>query len=108
MFRSPSILELLRYHSDNPNTDASVIKSVADSPAWKHIDSDVDISFGREARNLRFGMVLDGVNPFLHTNTTHSTWPVLMFLYKLPLYLVTIFFLHTTVRFDLEQDITNE
>jgi hypothetical protein len=64
MFRSPSISELLRYHSDNPNPDASVMKSVVDSPAWKHIDNDVDISFTREARNLRFRMVLDGVIHF--------------------------------------------
>jgi hypothetical protein len=52
MFRSPSISELLRYHSDNPNPDASVM------------NNDVDISFTREARNLRFRMVLDGVIHF--------------------------------------------
>jgi hypothetical protein len=46
MYRSPAIADLLRYHYDNPNDDNSVMKSVADSLAWKYIDSDVDRSFG--------------------------------------------------------------
>jgi hypothetical protein len=62
---------------------------VVDSPAWKHIDKNIDESFGQEPQHLRFGMALDGVNPFLHTNSTHSTWPVLMLLYNLPPYPVT-------------------
>ena len=89
MFRSPTISGLIKFHSDHPNTDAGIMKSVVDSPAWKHIDNDVDIAFGRDACNLRLGMALDGVNPFPHTNTTHSTWPVIMFLYNLPPYMVT-------------------
>jgi hypothetical protein len=32
---------------------------------------------------------LDGVNPFPHANTTHSTWPVLLMIYNLPPHLVT-------------------
>jgi hypothetical protein len=85
------------------------MKSVVDSPAWKHIDSDVDITFGREARNLRFGMALDGVNPFPHTNTTHSTWPVLMFLYNLPPYLVTkLFFIQLCILISGKMSPTNE
>jgi hypothetical protein len=89
MFRSPQISKLLRFHYDNPNMDSSVMKSVADSPAWKYIDSEIDQSFPQECRNLRFGMALDGMNPFPHTNSTHSTWPVLMLIYNLPPYLVT-------------------
>jgi hypothetical protein len=73
MFRSPTVSGLLKFHSDHPNTDDGVMKSIADSPAWKHIDNEVDVAFWREARNLRLGMALDGVNPFPYTNTTHST-----------------------------------
>jgi hypothetical protein len=88
MFRSPEISKLLCFHSDHPNIDNTVMKSVVNSPAWKHIDTNVDDSFARDGRNLWFGMFLDGVNPFPHTNMTHSTWPVLMFIYNLPPYLV--------------------
>ena len=90
MFRSPTISKLLRYHQDHPNNDESVMKTVADSPAWKHITLDhVDPSFALEPRNLRVGLSLDGVNLFPHSNTTHSTWPILLLIYNLPPYLVT-------------------
>jgi hypothetical protein len=65
------------------------MKSVVDSPAQKYIDNDVDRSFGGEIRNLRLGLSLDGVNPFPHANTTHSTWPMLLMIYNLPPHLVT-------------------
>lgn len=55
MFRSPAIAEMLRYHYEHPNMDKGVMKSVADSPAWKHVDTEVDPSFGDEIRNLQFG-----------------------------------------------------
>jgi hypothetical protein len=77
------------YHLDHPNTDRSVMKSVANSPAWAHVESDVDPFFGVEKRNMRFGLALDGINPFCHNNTQHSTWPILILLYNLPPYLVT-------------------
>ena len=90
MFRSPAISKLLRFHQNNPNTDETVMKLVVDSPTWKHITSEyVDPTFALEKRNLRFGLSLDGVNPFPHSNTTHSTWPVLLLIYNLPPYLVT-------------------
>jgi hypothetical protein len=55
MFRSPAISKLMRFHSDNPNSDDTMMKSVADSPTWKHIDTIMEILFGRDARNLRLG-----------------------------------------------------
>ena len=90
MFRSPIISKLLRFHQDHPNLDETIMKSIPDSPVWKHITSEhVDPTFGIEKRNLRLGLSLDGVNPFPHSNTTHSTWPVLLLIYNLRPYLVT-------------------
>jgi hypothetical protein len=109
MFRSPVISKLLQFHTDHPNTNPRVMKSVAASPAWKHINTDVDNSFGQESRNLRFGMALDGVNPFPHTHTTHSTWPVLMLIYNLPPYLVTKkFFIQLCILISGKMSPTNE
>jgi hypothetical protein len=73
MFYSPTISEFLKEHVENSKQDQAVIKFVADSPAWKFIDSDVDPTFREEGRNLRLGPSLNGLNPFPHCNTTHST-----------------------------------
>jgi hypothetical protein len=109
MFRSPTILKLLCFHSDNPNPNDGVMKSVIYSPAWKHIDSNVDESFGREPRNLRFRMALDGMNLFPHTNSIHSTWPVLMMIYNLLPYLVTKkFFIQLCILISGKMSPTNE
>jgi hypothetical protein len=109
MFRSPAISRLLTFYSDNPNIDNGVMKSVADSPTWKHIDTDIDVSFGQEPWNLRLAMSLDGINLFPHTNSTHSTWPVLMFLYNLPPHLVTKkFFIQLCILISGKLSPTNE
>jgi hypothetical protein len=85
MFRSTEIAELLQYHFDNPNLEKDeVMKSVANSLAWWHVDEQIDSSFAQERRNLRFGLALDGVNPFRHNNTQHSTWPILLVIYNYP------------------------
>jgi hypothetical protein len=73
------------------------MKSVADSPAWRHVEEAIDPSFGTEKRNLRFGLALDGVNPFRHNNTQHSTWLILMVIYNLPPYLIMKSFLFSYV-----------
>jgi hypothetical protein len=89
---------LLRYHTDFPNDDKEVMKSVVDSPAYEHVDSSVDPTFSLDPRNLKFGLALDGVNPFKHNNTQHSTWPILLLIYNLPPVLVTKkFFIQLTI-----------
>jgi hypothetical protein len=35
---------------------------------------------------------MDGMNPFGDFNLKHSTWPMLLFMYNLPPWLMTIFF----------------
>jgi hypothetical protein len=82
MWRSTTISKLLKYHTDNPNRKRTVMKSVADSLAWEHDETHVDPSFLLESGNMRFGLALDGINPFCHNNTRHSTWPVLLLLYN--------------------------
>jgi hypothetical protein len=65
------------------------MKSPIDSIVWKHVDTVVNETFASNVRNLRFGLSLDGINPFPQSNTTHSTWLVLMIIYNLPPFLVT-------------------
>jgi hypothetical protein len=89
MWRSGAISELLMYHTDFPNTNSTIMKSVADSSAWAHMESDVDPTFDEEKWKMRFSLALDGINPFHHNNSQHSTWRILILLYNLPPYLVT-------------------
>jgi hypothetical protein len=90
MMRSEKIANLLRWHMDFPNPDRdTVMKSIADSLAWQHVDSHVDPLFKLDPRNMRFGLALDGMNSFRHNNTQHSTWPIMILLYNLPPFLVT-------------------
>jgi hypothetical protein len=88
MYRSTAIAELLQSHRKHASTKYDVMRSPIDSPAWKHVDREVDVAFGQEIRNLRFEMSLDGINPFPQTNSTHSTWPIFIIIYNLPPFLV--------------------
>jgi hypothetical protein len=110
MYRSAKIAKLLRFHVDHPNLEKDeVMRSVADSPARKHVDEVIDPSFAHEVRNLRFGLALDEVNPFRHNNTQHSTWPILMVIYNLPPYLVMKkFFIQLCILISGKQSPTTE
>jgi hypothetical protein len=109
MMRSPAIAKLLRWHHDFPNNDEEVMKSVVDSPAWRHVDTNIDPTFSRDPRNLRFSLALDRVNPFKHNSTQHSTWPVLLLMYNLPPFLVTKkFFIQLCILISGKDSSTNE
>jgi hypothetical protein len=41
-------------------------------------------TFADDARNIRFGLSTDGMNPFSEQNSGHSTLPVTLCIYNLP------------------------
>jgi hypothetical protein len=89
MWRSPELVGMLTGYTKRVSEDG-IMRSVVDSPAWKHIDSDVAFdNFGVERRNMRLALALDGVNPFKLSNTNWSTWPVLILIYNLEPWFVT-------------------
>jgi hypothetical protein len=45
--------------------------------------------FGKDARNIRLGLSLDGMSPYNDKNNTYSLWPVTLLNYNLPPWLVT-------------------
>nr|AAR87252.1 putative transposase [Oryza sativa Japonica Group] len=55
----------------------------ADGSQWRNIDRKFK-EFGKDARNIRFGLSTDGMNPFGEMSSGHSTWPVTMCIYNLP------------------------
>ena len=83
MWWSPKIGNMLKGYTKHVSEDG-IMRSVVDSPAWKHIDSDVTFdNFGKESRNMRLALAVDGVNPFKLSNKNWSTWPVLILIYNL-------------------------
>jgi hypothetical protein len=40
-------------------------------------------TFADDARNIRFGLSTDGMNPFGEQSNSHSTWPVTLCIYNL-------------------------
>ena len=55
----------------------------ADGSQWRKIDRKYD-DFAADARNLRFGLSTDGMNPFGEQSYSHSTWHVTLCIYNLP------------------------
>jgi hypothetical protein len=89
MWRSAEIASMLTGYKKHVSDDG-IMRSVVDSPAWKHIDTDVAFdNFGSESRNLRLALALDGVNPFKLSNTNWSTWPMLILIYNFEPWFVT-------------------
>jgi len=40
--------------------------------------------FDKEIRNLRLGLVTDGMNSFGNLSMNHNLWPILLVIYYLP------------------------
>ncbi|XP_074298117.1 uncharacterized protein LOC141628934 [Silene latifolia] len=59
------------------------IRHPADSTQWKTIDH-LFPEFGFEARNLRIGLCIDGMNLFGSLSSQWSTWPIFLTIYNLP------------------------
>jgi hypothetical protein len=87
MFRCTRLAEQNKWHARRKN-EGNNVECVSNSKAWKHIDSLYPDSTS-EDRNIRLGMVLDGVNRFSNQALSHSTWPVVLLNYNLPPWQVT-------------------
>ncbi|XP_071708293.1 uncharacterized protein [Rutidosis leptorrhynchoides] len=85
LFANVKDAKLLRWHAEERKRDGK-IRHVADSLQWRNIDNDFE-EFGDEIRNIRFGLSLDGFNPFGDLSSRYSTWPVLLCIYNLPSWL---------------------
>ena len=83
--------ELMRWHAErrnkilkDPKRNEEVnLTHPSDASQWKAID-DAFPKFGEDPRNIRLGASTDGLNPFGNQSSTHSTWPVFVWIYNLP------------------------
>jgi len=60
-----------------------MLRHPADGSQWRVIDREFP-NFTDDARNLRFALSTDGMNPFREQSSSHSTWPVTLCIYNLP------------------------
>jgi len=60
-----------------------MLRHPADGSQWRAIDIEFP-EFADEARNLRLALSTDGFNPFGEQSSSHSTWPVTLYIYNLP------------------------
>nr|AAX96443.1 transposon protein, putative, CACTA, En/Spm sub-class [Oryza sativa Japonica Group]ABA92562.1 transposon protein, putative, CACTA, En/Spm sub-class [Oryza sativa Japonica Group] len=81
-FRNKGNARMLRWHAEERQQDG-MLRHPADGSQWRNIDRKFK-EFGKDARNIRFGLSTDGMNPFGEMSSGHSTWPVTMCIYNLP------------------------
>ena len=75
---------LMKWHSEE-RIDDGVLRHPADSYAWKDFDKR-NVLFASDSRNIRLSLAADGFNPFRSMSIAHSTWPVVLIPYNLPLW----------------------
>ncbi|XP_037444808.1 uncharacterized protein LOC119313103, partial [Triticum dicoccoides] len=81
-FRNKEHAKLLRWHKEDRKSDGE-LRHTADGTQWRKIDRWFK-DFAADARNIRFALSTDGMNPFGEQSSSHSTWPVTLCIYNLP------------------------
>ena len=82
LFRNKDRAKLLRWHKEDHKID-NMLRHRADGSQWRAIDKEY-LEFAKDARNLRFALSMDGMNPFGEQSSSHSTWPITLCIYNLP------------------------
>jgi len=75
LFISPKSATDCRWHDDGRTKDG-LLRHLADSPAWKHFDSEHP-TFAADSRNIRLIIATYGFNPFRSMNCSYSIWHVI-------------------------------
>jgi hypothetical protein len=82
LFQNKEHAKLLRWHKEDRKKDG-MLRVPVDGLQWRKIERQFE-DFADDARNLWFGLSTDGMNPFGGQSSSHSTWPVTLYLYNLP------------------------
>jgi hypothetical protein len=82
LFRNKEHARLLGWHKEDRKKD-EMLRHLADGSQQRKNERDY-LDFAGDARNLRFGLSIDGMNPFGEQSCSHSTWPITLCIYNLP------------------------
>jgi hypothetical protein len=83
LFMSEHTAPYMRWHAEGRIRDG-ILRHPADGEAWRSFDI-LHPKFMADNRNVRLGLTSDRFIPFGNMSTFHSTWPVMLVLYNLPL-----------------------
>lgn len=84
IFGRERFARLARWHaSEEAKSPPGIMRYTHDSPAWKHVDMQWP-EFAQDDRNIRFGLAMDGINPYKLMKSKYSIWPVLLINYNIP------------------------
>jgi hypothetical protein len=84
LFENPEDAKLMSWHAlAERKKDDDKLRHPSDGKQWKRFNVKFP-EFGDEARNVRFILSTDGMNPFGDLNSTHNTWLVTLTIYNLP------------------------
>jgi hypothetical protein len=81
-FADPKEAKNMTWHQTRTSKNDGILRHIADGCQWKALDS-LEPEFAAEPRNPRLGVSSDGLNPFGNQSSTHSTWPVFVWMYNL-------------------------
>jgi hypothetical protein len=84
-FTNKANADLLQWHTRERKKDA-MLHHPADGIQWRNFDRKHK-DFAVEVRNIRFGLSIDGMNPFGETCSSHSTWTITLCIYNVPSWL---------------------
>ena len=88
LFRNLEDAKLMSWHASAERIKGNgKLRHPSDANQWKRFDAKYAKVFGDEARNVRFALSTDGMNPFGDLSNSHSTWSVILTVYNLPSYL---------------------
>ncbi|XP_071676770.1 uncharacterized protein [Lolium perenne] len=82
LFRNKEHAKLLRWHKEDRKSDGE-LRHPADGTQWRKIEREFK-DFAADARNIRFGLSTDGMNPFGEQSYSHSTCPLTLCIYNIP------------------------
>ncbi|XP_035820340.1 uncharacterized protein [Zea mays] len=82
LFRNKEHAKMMRWHKEERKVDG-MLRHPANGSQWRKVDRTFP-DFAEDARNVRFGLSTDGMNPFGEQSSGHSTWPVTLCMYNLP------------------------
>lgn len=84
IFGNPEDAKLMCWHASGDRTkDDGKLRHPSDGKQWKDFDA-MFPEFGQEARNVRFALSTDEMNPFGDFSSSHNTLPVILTIYNLP------------------------
>jgi hypothetical protein len=83
LFISKRTMRHMRWHKQGIQGNDVVMGHPSDGEAWKVLDK-FDGDFASDARNVYYGLVIDGFDPFSTNSPPYSCWPTFALSYNLP------------------------